>query len=300
MKSAPPNGKSAQAAPAVVAAGGGRASPTGGSVDRDRGSIDKDKGSIDKGSIDKRSIDKGSMDKGSVDKGGRKKKKPMTAEQQKQLLVIGLAAAVVLAVGASIYAYFNYIAKPKGPPRLNEPTAVIAPFVATNEFDKLPWDRQRLYIKELSGKRKDLEDDYKSGRLSKNQLEESLALVWLGKQFKHIDEYYSLGELDKKAFIDKLIDKDLADRARNGGKADTDEVDRDKKKVKSIVEKFPDAERRAYDGYRRALKDREKQRDKEAKAAAKAGKSTSRPSSSRPAGESNNTGSGAKSLGKSK
>jgi len=186
--------------------------------------------------------------------------------------VVGVAAVVVALVGYSIYAYFSSSSRSGGPPRLNEPPVKIAKFIGTADFELLPYDRQRLYMKELSGKKKELEEQYKAGNLSKNDLEDALSVVWLGKQFKHLDHYYSLGELDKKNYLDELIDDQLKDDPK--GK---DEPSKDKSKIKGVVERFPDRERRDYDAFRKSLKEREKERDKEAKAAAKAARSTSRP-----------------------
>jgi len=227
----------------------------------------------------------GSIDKavkpGAAGAGAKPKRAPMGKEQKHQLIVIGIAAAVVCSVGVAIYAYFNYSRTSHKPPRLDAAPVVMAKFIATNDFDHLPFDRQRLYMKELSGKKKELEEQYKAGNLSKNDLEDALSVVWLGKQFKHLDHYYSLGELDKKNYLDELIDDQLKDDPK--GK---DEPSKDKSKIKGVVERFPDRERRDYDAFRKSLKEREKERDKEAKAAAKAARSTSRPTtrpSERPA-----------------
>lgn len=198
-------------------------------------------------------------------------RRQMTADERKQLAVVGVAAVVVVLVGYSIYAYFNYAGRSGGAPRLNEPPVRIARFIGTGEFDQLPYDRQRLYMKELSGKKKELDAEYRAGKLGRPEWEDTLAVLWLGKQFKHIDHYHGLGALDRKAYLDELIDDeikdDIEDAARPRGAAK-----RDKEKVKRIVERIPDAERKAYDTFRHALKEREKERQKEAKAAAKAGK----------------------------
>ena len=152
----------------------------------------------------------GSIDKavkpGAAGAGAKPKRAPMGKEQKHQLIVIGIAAAVVCSVGVAIYAYFNYSRTSHKPPRLDAAPVVMAKFIATNDFDHLPFDRQRLYMKELSGKKKELEEQYKAGNLSKNDLEDALSVVWLGKQFKHLDHYYSLGELDKKNYLDELIE----------------------------------------------------------------------------------------------
>ena len=207
-------------------------------------------------------------------------KKPMTAEEQKQLAVVGVAAVVVALVGYSIYAYFSSASRSGGPPRLNEPPVKIARFIGTNDFEQLPYDRQRLYMKELSGKKKELETEFRAGKLTKAEWEDTMGVLWLGKQFKHIDHYQGLGPFDKKAYIDELIDDEIKDDLEDAGKP-KDDVKRDKDKVKRLVARFPERERKDYDAFRHALKEREKEREKEAKAAAKAAKAAA--AASRPA-----------------
>jgi len=240
---------------------GGRVTP-GGSVDKKGASVDKPGVSVDK---------KGA--KGAAAAGGSKLKKPITPEQRHQLMIVGIAAVVVLGVGYAIYAYFDYSRSKNAPPRLDAPTLTIAQFVATPKFDQLPFNRQMLLMKELAGKRKELEAQFKEGKLTKEQLEDALAVGWLGNQFKHIDEYFSLGEIDRKNKLDKMIDHQLVENVNEP----KDEISKDKTKVKSLIERFPDQHRREYDTYRKALKTREKERAQEQKAAARAAKATSRP-----------------------
>src|SRR5260221_9678703 len=77
----------------------------------------------------------------------QKPKVAMTREQRQQLLVIGVAVAVVVGVGLAIYAYFSYTRAIHAPPRLDAEPVRIARFIATSDFDHLPFDRQRLYMK---------------------------------------------------------------------------------------------------------------------------------------------------------
>ena len=216
-------------------------------------------------------------------------KKPMTAEEQKQLAVVGVAAVVVALVGYSIYAYFSSSSRSGGPPRLNEPPVKIAKFIGTADFELLPYDRQRLYMKELSGKKKELETEFRAGKLTKAEWEDTMGVLWLGKQFKHIDHYHGLNAFDKKAYIDELIDDDIKDDVEDAAKP-RDAAKRDKDKIKRIVARFPEAERKSYDAFHHALKEREKERQKEAKAvareakAAAASRPTTRGNATAPAG----------------
>jgi hypothetical protein len=237
---------------------------------------------VDKGSIDKGSVDKGSLDKksGSVDKGkGRKLK--ATAQQREQRTVIIVAAVVVLGVAIGVYAYF---ASPRTGPmdeRLNAPPDQMARFVSTDRYDKLGFERQRLYLKKLADDKKALTEQFHAGKFTKAQFEQILAAVWLGKQFDRVDKYYSLADIDKRAYLDKLIDKDVIDENDSTPKA-ADAPQRNKEKVKAVVEKMPEVDRRAYEAFRSALKEREKEREKEAKALARAAKAAATRPAERP------------------
>jgi len=240
MSSAPPNGKATQAASATDRATAARTP-----------SVDKPKP-------------------------GAKTVKTMTPEQRHQVKVISIALAVVALVGVGVYGYFNWRTIP-GPPRLNDDVDKLAKFTATHDFDQLPFDRQRLYMKNLGDKKKELEERFKAGRITKAEYEDALSIVWLGKQFKRIDKFHSLGELDKKYYLDNLLDDEAAEEAID---QPPDQVKRDKDKVKALVQRFPTNERNDFESFHKALKDRQKEREKQAKAAAKAARqAATRPTS---------------------
>ena len=266
MKAAPPNGKGAPGAPAT------RVSP-GGSVD---------KGS--KGSIDKASMDKGSIDRASIDKGGAKGAKPaktkVTPEQRKQMMVVGVSAAVVLVVGIGMFFYFNR--KPAIDPgtRVNAPPVVMAKYITSADFDQLDFSRQYLYMKKLSDQKEELEAEYKAGKFAKADFEEVLAIIWLGKQFNKVDEFHALGPIDKKEYLDEVINKELIEQALedlSGAPKDPNAPKRNKDKVRAIEDKMTDYHKRQYKGFHQALKDREKEREKENKGFRSATRPATRP-----------------------
>lgn len=211
------------------------------------------KGRVDPGSIDK----PGSLDKPGT-KPAAKAKPKMSAEQQKHYVVVGIAIAVVLGVGASMFFYFH---KPAtgGEPRLNQPVEQVLQFIGSNEFDKLDFDRKKRWMSEVAGKKTEILEMEKSGKLNRKQLEDVLAIVWLGKQFKHSEKYNSLGDLDRKDMLDDILDHDVIEK-QNKKKGDPEP---DKKRVRELEETFPGYERNQISGFRQALKDREKERKNE-------------------------------------
>src|SRR5206468_24343 len=93
-----------------------------------------------------------------------------------------------------------------GEARLNDPTDKVIEFINTNEFDKLDFDRKKLWMMQLSSKKREILEMEKSGKMNRKQLENVLAIVWLGKQFKHSEKYNSLGDLDRKDMLDGILD----------------------------------------------------------------------------------------------
>lgn len=220
-----------------------------------------------------------SVDKGAAKAAGAKAKKAMTPEQRRQLTVVGVAAIVVLGAAVAVWTYFTKAPVSKEI-RLDEKDNMkFVAFVNGNDFDQLPFDRQQLIIKEIASRKKELEDDFKAGKMSKPEFENVLALAWIGKQFKHMEKYYSLGQLDKKYYIDSIIDGDKDPTPKTPG-----EPKRNKEKVKSVLEKFPQDQRRTFDYFQQAIKEQEQERIRKAKELARAARNATTRPASRPAG----------------
>lgn len=202
----------------------------------------------------------GRLGAGSIDKpakAGAKAPKAMTPEQRKHAIVVSVTLLVVLGVAAAMYAYFRRPAVDPNP-RLNSNFDNLAQFVATNNFDKLEFDRKKLYWKELSGKKKELEQLFEEKKIDRKQAQEILSVMWIGKQFKHVEHYNSLGAIDRKDYLDKLIDDEISDP-----KKPKDALERDKPRVKTLEATFPSQDRQELEAFRKALSEREKQRKKE-------------------------------------
>jgi hypothetical protein len=257
MSSVPANGKTAQ----VTASAGGR---VGGAS--------------------------GMARKPSVDKPAAKPAVKRTlGDKEKKKLVIGVACLVVGLCVLSVYGYFNWIKKPKfTEPPLNTDAMTVVKFAGTPQFDALEYDRQLVWMDTVGDRKKELEDMFRSGKITQEQFQDAKAVAWLGKRLKQVRTYQSFNDYQKKAYLDKLINEDMADEIedKKAEQAGTALPGRSKNKVKLLVNKLPEQHRRDYDLFKKALEDREDERKKEAKAAAKAAKaatqSTTRPTT-RPA-----------------
>jgi hypothetical protein len=219
--------------------------------------------------------------KPSVDKPAAAKPgvKPKLSDKDRKKLMVGIACLVVGLCVMSVYGYFNWMKKPKyTEPPLNADSLTITKFATTPEFDALSFDRQLIWMNRVGDKKKEMDELFRSGKMSQEQYQDAKSISWLGKRFKHIAEYYSRPEIRRKEYLDELINKDIIDEQEEKKLAETEKLPpRDKERVKLLVNKFPEERRQAYNAFKKALNDREKEREKEAKAAEKAAKAATRP-----------------------
>jgi hypothetical protein len=205
--------------------------------------------------------------------------KPKLSDKDRKKLMIGVASLVVALSVMSVYGYFNWFKKPKWiEPPLNDQPVALAKFVGTPSFDSLPFDRQSIWMDTISDRKKEIDEQYKAGKINREQYVNAKSIAWLGKRFKHIRKYYSYPEIHRKAYLDELINKETVDDAAEEKMDETEKLPpRDKDFIKLVVAKFPDEQRKAYDVFRKALKDREDEREKEAKRQRAATRPTERP-----------------------
>ena len=203
------------------------------------------------------------------------------SDKDRKKLMIGVACLVVGLCVMSVYGYFNWIKKPTyAEPPLNSDAMTMMKFPTTPAFIALPFDRQVIWMNRLGDRKKEMDELFRSGKMSQEEYQDTKAVIWLGKRFKKIADYNSLPEVRRKEFLDELIDKELIEDAEEAKMAETDKLPpRNKDRSKAILGKFPDEHRQAYDRFKKALDKREDERKKEAKAARKAAEAATRPTS---------------------
>jgi len=200
----------------------------------------------------------GSIDKPAAKPAAKPKPKEMTPEQKKIWLIGSVAVAVVLGMGALIFAYFHKPGPETGT-RLNAPVQNLVAYMSTGEFDKLDFDRKKLYIKEIAGKKKEIEQLFDSQKITEAQFKEVLSLAWIGKQFKHVEKYNSLGNLDRIEMLDEIIIENIKDKAwEKEHPKPPGYPTKDPKRIKAIEQTFPSYDRDQISRFRQALNEREK------------------------------------------
>jgi hypothetical protein len=148
-------------------------------------------------------------------------------------------------------------------PRLNEPTHVLAKFVSTRAFDKLPYEKQRLFYKMLDDRgNKEIEHAFRSGQLSDGEYRTALDSAWLGKHINRVEKYMALPPGSARAqYIDQLLVKKLKKDVEKEGDDAGEDIDADETAAELEVETWPAEVRQQWkqfhDTYRRERKARE-------------------------------------------
>jgi hypothetical protein len=191
-------------------------------------------------------------------------------------LIIGVVAGVIVVGGivALLWSKDSY----GGTPRLNADTISLAKFVSTEQYTKLPFDKQKLYMKVLEDRddNNELKKAFAAGQISETEYRTALLEAWLGQQLKRSERYASLPAPAKPMYIADLLGKKAKEKAqesKSGSSAKRDngaEVKRDDTMEKMRIDSWPADIRMQWEEYRRAYEDQKTAREKAAEAAAAA------------------------------
>jgi hypothetical protein len=177
-------------------------------------------------------------------------------------------AAIAVAVAIGVAVWLIIASTGAAEPRLNEPTHVLAKFVSTRTFDKMPYEKQRLYYKMLDDRgTKEIDHAFKSGQISQSEYRTALDSAWLGKHINRTEKYVAMSGGARAAYINDLLDKKFKKEAEKkpsasaGGDDEDDEIDADETAAELKVESWPAEVRQHWklfhDTYRRERKARE-------------------------------------------
>src|SRR5947207_1761621 len=104
---------------------------------------------------------------------------PLGHKANKTPLIVGGGVAAVVLVLALV-AWLIVHSMGSAEPRLNEPTPVLAKFVASEQFDAMPYDKQRLYYKMLDDRGKEIDQAHSNKQLTDSEYRSALDAAWLG------------------------------------------------------------------------------------------------------------------------
>jgi hypothetical protein len=223
-------------------------------------------------------------------------RKPRLSGDERTVIVV--SAIVVLFVGCALAVYFRVGRSPATAalqgPRVDDGIPAIAAFVASPQFPKLPFERQRLYMELLDARSAELDKAYAESKIPASAYRRAIEYAWFGKQLPRMDKYLSLPPDQQDAYIEQRLDKkDGKGRKKPGGGGGGDtkgigtgnseatlavartdasiasiDITRDEQSEKDIPKTWPEEWRRKWKEYRGALKDRKLEREEEAEEAA--------------------------------
>jgi hypothetical protein len=181
------------------------------------------------------------------------------------------AVAAVLAL-AGVVTAIVLLGRSGAPPRVNAPIANIARYVDAPGFNKLPFDRQSLYMKVLDDRREELKTAFRNKTLAEGEYRASMEYAWFGRQLPRMEKYAELHDTALRTeYVEKLARKAVADKkaaaakpAETAKSADAEELP---KRMESTEKTFPltwPAEvQTQWTEYRKALKKAERKVERE-------------------------------------
>src|SRR6476646_10171642 len=137
-------------------------------------------------------------------------KTPIT---KKQILILcGIAGGIALIVGL----WFLWQKTRPQMPRLSAPTPVLARYVNTEDFEKLPFDMRLELMRQLETRnekdKREMHKAYAEGHLSESDYRGALQMAWFGKHLTRVYKYASQNGQQKQGYLDELILKSIKDK----------------------------------------------------------------------------------------
>ena len=184
-----------------------------------------------------------------------------SASGRKKAILIGAAAAAVVAVGVFLYAQFF---GPVEAPRLNSEPYVIGKFTATRDFDRLDFAKKWQYYELLDDKEDALKAAYTEGKMTDDEYRIARQAAWYGKHLGRMKNYFETAPgRERDAYLDKQVlkkyeDKDDKGDGKSAGGSDgqgaltADEIKRDDSEEEGDISAWPAEVRAKWDEYRAA------------------------------------------------
>ena len=163
---------------------------------------------------------------------------------------------------------------------MNEPPAQVVGFFGTADFDRLPFDRQVAYLKQVEAKEDELVAAYRAGTIRDADYRRALQAAYLGRHLARMNKYFEQpAGRARDAYLDKLLDKKDAEKKgvaivkKDGTKkapkpdardaADVKDIKRDDSDEAATVAKWPPAVQEQWKQYHAAAEARKQLRKRQ-------------------------------------
>jgi len=167
-----------------------------------------------------------------------------------------------------------------GPPPVTAPTEKLAAFVTSENFVKLPYDRQKEYLGSLDSRNGDgeLEKFWRAQKVTDSQMGMLREGAWLGKYIGRMDKFFSAPPGSQRMeYIGKVVDKIKNDPIEPDPQPGDKLPKREKKWGKKVAETWPADVQQQWKEFHKAITQEEDRRKKATKEAKKAGGATTQP-----------------------
>jgi hypothetical protein len=231
-------------------------------------------------------IDKPSAGAKSIagDKAGKPAKPKITSPaRRKELMVALLAAVVIVVAGVALFSYFRKSDETINTPRQRVGSGQVGwNFIASSEFDQLPFRRKRILIEDLYDHKPEIEKARVAGQVTETTYKTLLSYFWIAKKWKEIDKYAAKSPQEKREYMAKLVDDELTP-GLTVKPAVIENAKRDKSETKGIMERFPAEEKQKINDFKEQLDEAIKwQKRENQKIAAAAKAAATRPTEHKP------------------
>lgn len=113
---------------------------------------------------------------------------------------VGVATVALVAIG--IWAIASRSTAPD--PASSDPVE-LAKYVATDDFEKLPPDQKRPYMKRVRQTMKQITDARREDRITKQQYRAAYVCAWMERKLDDMDAYYAIPAARRAAAVDKEL-----------------------------------------------------------------------------------------------
>jgi len=192
----------------------------------------------------------------------------IASKKRNPALLYGAVGAAVLIIALAIWAFAK---GSSGPPRLNENTVVLSKFVSSKDYDKLPFDQQRQYMKVLDDREKEIDSAFESKTITESEYRSALEAAWLGKHIARVENYHALPPGQPrleylKKLVDKKLDKDQKKSDKKSGSpkdnsSKPEKIEADETAAELRVESWPSDIRTKWNIFHNAYRDEKKARE---------------------------------------
>ena len=119
-------------------------------------------------------------------------------------------------IGVAVLAWKLLTSPPPPPPK--DPVA-LAQFIASSQFEKLPAEQKRPYMKLARRQMKQIETLRREEKIDKRSYRLTYAAAWMERRLDDMEDYYKQPPAKRDAWLDQQLAEKGSDQEKGSGKA---------------------------------------------------------------------------------